>query len=83
MKYVYVPKGVCSKLYEFEMDGTKIESVKITGGCSGNLRGISRIIAGKEIDEVISAFEGVCCGPRSTSCPDQIAQVLIEYKATL
>ena len=83
MKYVYVPKGVCSKKYEFEMNGTKIESVVITGGCSGNLRGISRIITGKEIDEVIEAFSGVQCGPRPTSCPDQIAQALIEYRATL
>ena len=82
-KYSYQPKGVCSKLYEFEMEGNIIKSLKVTGGCNGNLKGISSILKEKTVDEVIEAFEGICCGPRSTSCPDQIAQALKNYKAPL
>ncbi|MDD6467820.1 MAG: TIGR03905 family TSCPD domain-containing protein [Erysipelotrichaceae bacterium] len=83
MTYVYKPKGVCSREFEFELEGTKILSVKITGGCSGNLRGISRLITGKDINEIIEALEGVTCGFKPTSCPDQIAKALIAYRSTL
>lgn len=79
----YSPKGVCSRYFEFEMDGDKIVSLKVTGGCNGNLNGISRIVRNMTCDQVIEAFEGTNCGPRPTSCPDQIAQALKAYKATL
>ena len=79
-KYVYQPKGVCSKVMEFEIDDDTIRSLKVTGGCSGNLRGISSILRGKSVDEVIEAFDGIQCGNRPTSCPDQIAQALKNYK---
>lgn len=83
MTYVFKPKGVCSREFVFELEGTKIQGVKITGGCSGNLQGISRLITGKEIDEIIETLSGVTCGPKNTSCPDQIAKALMEYKSTL
>ena len=82
-KFVYQPKGTCSKLMEFEMEGRIIKSLSVTGGCNGNLKGISSILRGKDIDEVIEAFDGIHCGPRRTSCPDQIAQALKQYKAQL
>ena len=80
-KFVYKPKGTCSRLMEFEMEGDIIKSLKVSGGCNGNLQGISSIIREKSVDEVIRAFEGIHCGPRPTSCPDQIACALKEYKA--
>lgn len=78
--YVFQPKGVCSRRYTFELDGDTIESVKIDGGCAGNLLGISKIIRGMKIDEVIEDFLGTPCGRRPTSCPDQIAIALKTYK---
>lgn len=82
-KFNYQPKGTCSKLFEFEMEGNIIKSLKVTGGCNGNLKGISSILREKTVDEVIEAFDGIHCGPRSTSCPDQIAQALKQYKSQL
>lgn len=79
--FVYRPKGVCSHEMLFEMDGDVIHGVKIVGGCAGNLLGISKIITDKKISEVISAFEGVHCGSKATSCPDQISRALKEYAA--
>lgn len=81
MKYVYRPKGVCSQIMEFEIENDIIQSMKVTGGCNGNLKGICSILKGKNIQEVIDAFEGIHCGPRPTSCPDQIAKALKQYKA--
>ena len=69
--FVYRLKGVCSQEMRFE----------IVGGCAGNLLGISRIITDKKISEVISAFEGVRCGIKPTSCPDQISKALLAYAA--
>lgn len=80
--YVYKPKGVCSRQMTFEMEDEVIKSVEIIGGCSGNLAGISRILRNKSIDEVLEAFEGVTCGFKPTSCPDQIAQGLKAYRAS-
>lgn len=82
MEFTYKPKGVCSKLMELDIEGGKIKSLKVTGGCSGNLQGIARLVAGMDVDEAISLMEGVRCGYKSTSCPDQLAQALKEYKAS-
>ncbi len=79
-KFVYQPKGTCSKLMEFEIEGNIIKSLKVTGGCNGNLKGICSILRNKTVDEVIEAFEGINCGPRPTSCPDQIACGLKKFK---
>ncbi|MEF9967960.1 MAG: TIGR03905 family TSCPD domain-containing protein [Longicatena sp.] len=81
--FVYKPKGVCSREMRFEMEGDIIRDVTIVGGCAGNLLGISRIIKDKHIEEVLGAFEGVRCGSKKTSCPDQISIALKEYARKL
>lgn len=80
MKFEYNPKGTCSKKMVFEIENEVIKEVEIIGGCPGNLKGISRIIKDMNINDVIEDFEGVTCGMKSTSCPDQIAQALKQYK---
>ena len=80
MKITYRPKGVCSKLMDIDVEDGKIESVKVTGGCLGNLQGISSLLKGMDVDEAISRMEGIRCGVKATSCPDQIAQALKQYK---
>lgn len=79
-QFTYKPKGVCSQAMKFEMDGETIKTVQVVGGCNGNLKGICNILKNKTIDEVLEAFEGVTCGKRKTSCPDQIAQALKAYR---
>ena len=76
MEFTYRPRGVCSQLMEIEVEGDKIKHVKITGGCSGNLQGISRLAEGMDIKEAISRMEGIRCGFKPTSCPDQLAKAL-------
>ena len=76
MQITYRPKGVCSQLMEIETEGNIVRSLKVTGGCSGNLQGIAKLVEGMEIDEVIARLEGVRCGGKRTSCPDQLAQAL-------
>lgn len=73
----YIPSGVCSKLIHVELDNNKhIHNVSFVGGCNGNLQGISRLVEGMELNEAISRLEGIRCGFKSTSCPDQLAQAL-------
>ncbi len=72
--------GVCSRSIEYEIEGNTIKSVKFIGGCPGNTIGVSRLVKGKTIDEVISILEGVPCR-NGTSCPDQLTKALKEYKA--
>lgn len=76
----YTPKGVCSRGLDIEIENNIIKSVTFTGGCNGNASGISRLVEGMNIDDVISRLEGVHCGFKSTSCPDQLAQALKQYK---
>ncbi len=73
---VYTPSGVCSRQILIDHENGKIVSVKVIGGCSGNLQGISSLLVGMDIGEVISRLEGIRCGMKSTSCPDQIAKAL-------
>lgn len=80
MKMTYKPKGVCSQLMDVEVEDGKIVGVEIVGGCSGNLQGISRLVVGMDVDEAISRMEGIRCGWKSTSCPDQLAQALKQIK---
>ena len=80
MLYTFRPRGVCSQLMEIETEGNIVKSLNVIGGCSGNLQGISRLIAGMEIDEVIARLEGIRCGFKPTSCPDQLAQALKAMK---
>lgn len=76
MEFTYRPRGVCSQLMEIEVEGDRIKHVKVTGGCNGNLQGISRLVEGMEIREAISRMEGIRCGFKPTSCPDQLAKAL-------
>ena len=76
----YVPKGVCSRQIQFKLDGDIVRDVKYTGGCNGNLQGISKLVEGMKIDEVIEKLEGIDCNGKGTSCPDQLAQALKAYK---
>ena len=80
MEYRYTPQGVCSMQMIFEIDGEIIKSLKIVGGCPGNTVGVSRLVVGKTVDEVIEMLKGIPCGARGTSCPDQVAVALEEYK---
>lgn len=72
----YKTNGVCSGYIDIELDGDIIKSVTFTGGCHGNLQGISRLVEGMNKDEAISRLKGIRCGFKSTSCPDQLAQAL-------
>ena len=74
----YKPQGVCSKLIQFDIENNKIRNVGFVGGCNGNLQGIYRLIEGMDVDEAISRMEGIHCGYKSTSCPDQLAKALKE-----
>ena len=80
MEYKYTPQGVCSMQMIFEIDNNIIKSLKIIGGCPGNTLGVSRLVVGKSVDEVIEMLKGIPCGTRGTSCPDQVAIALEEYK---
>ena len=80
--YTYQTRGTCSREIEIVLDGKKIQSVSFAGGCPGNLAGISRMVEGMDIDFVIERFSGTRCGPRPTSCPDQLSIALREaYQA--
>ncbi len=80
MEYRYTPQGVCSMQMIFEIDNNIIKSLKIIGGCPGNTIGVSRLVVEKSVDEVIEMLKGIPCGSRGTSCPDQVAIALEEYK---
>ena len=77
----YTPKGICAVDIDFEVEDGKIKNVKFTGGCDGNHKGLNALIKGMDIDEAIERLSGITCGPRPTSCPDQLAQALKEYKS--
>ena len=76
MRLKYKPRGTCSTMMEVEVTDGIIKEVKITGGCSGNLQGIMKLVQGMPAKEVIDRLSGIRCGPRSTSCPDQLAIAL-------
>lgn len=72
----YRPQGVCSQQIHFDIIDNKVRNVSFVGGCNGNLQGISRLIDGMDVNEAISRIEGIRCGFKPTSCPDQLAQAL-------
>ena len=72
----YRTKGVCSRMIKLELDADTIRSVEFVGGCSGNTQGVARLVEGMKVDDAIARIEGIKCGPRPTSCPDQLAQAL-------
>ena len=72
----YRPRGVCSRSMEIDVEGDVIQSVRVEGGCSGNLQGICSLLRGMTVSDAIARMEGIKCGPKATSCPDQLAQAL-------
>ena len=80
MKLEYRPRGVCSQRIEIDVEDGRIQNVQFTGGCSCNLQGISRLIKGMTVEEVINRVEGIRCGFKPTSCPDQLAQALKQFR---
>jgi len=76
MIYTYTPRGVCSRKMTLEIEDGILKSLKVEGGCSGNLQGICKLVAGMPVEEVIRRVEGIRCGFKSTSCPDQLSQAL-------
>lgn len=77
---VYKTKGVCSRQIEIDIEDGKIVKAKFLGGCAGNTQGVAALIVGMSVDEAISRLEGIRCGFKSTSCPDQLACALKEHK---
>lgn len=75
-RYTYTPRGVCSRQINVELDGDTIEHVDFVGGCNGNLKAIGKLVKGKSVDEVAQILEGNTCGPRPTSCADQMVKAL-------
>ncbi|MCI9340112.1 MAG: TIGR03905 family TSCPD domain-containing protein [Dorea sp.] len=70
------PSGVCSKLIKVDVDGDIIKNVEFVGGCAGNTQGVASLVAGMNVHDAISRLEGIKCGFKSTSCPDQLAKAL-------
>lgn len=79
-EFIYTPSGVCSRQMIFKIENNNIVDFEVVGGCSGNLQGIKSLIKGLSIDEVINKLSDIKCGMKDTSCPDQIAKALTEYK---
>ncbi len=80
MKYQYRTIGTCSQAIEFEIVDGIVKNVAFYGGCDGNLKGISTLVEGMSVDDVIARLKGIRCGMKSTSCPDQLAQALEQAK---
>ena len=79
---VYKTRGTCSTQILFDVKDGKRTDVSYVGGCNGNLKGIGKLVEGMDVDEVISRLDGIRCGMKPTSCPDQLAQALKQYKAS-
>ena len=72
----YAPKGVCSRKITFDITDHKVINVQFLGGCAGNTQGVARLIEGMDVDDAIARLDGIQCGFKGTSCPDQLAQAL-------
>jgi len=81
MAYIFKPKGICARQISFDVENGKLKNVAYVGGCEGNHSGIESLVDGMDVDEVIKRLKGIKCGPRATSCPDQLAAALEKYKA--
>lgn len=77
----YETQGTCCKLIQLAIENGTVRDVEFFGGCNGNLQGIKQLIKGMKVEDVISKLEGIKCGGKPTSCPDQLAQCLIKYQA--
>jgi len=83
MHFEYKTKGTCSSRILFDIEGNRLTKLEYIGGCNGNLQGISRLTEGMDVDEVISKLQGIRCGMKQTSCPDQLSRALIQAKEKL
>lgn len=72
----YKTSGTCSTKINFDIEDNKVKNVSFTGGCNGNLQGLSKLVEGMDVNEVIKRLEGIKCGSKQTSCPDQFAKAL-------
>ena len=81
--FQYTTQGVCSKAINYEVENNKVKNVSFVAGCNGNLKGIGALVEGMDIDEAITRLDGITCGAKKTSCPDQLAQALKAYKAEI
>ena len=81
MKFEYKTKGTCSQRIFFEIEDNKVRNVEYLGGCNGNLKGIAALVKGQKASDIVSRCSGICCGMKSTSCPDQLACALKEVLA--
>lgn len=79
----YQTHGVCSQEINFEVENNTIKKVEFRGGCSGNTQGVARLAEGMNVDEAIRRLDGIRCGMKPTSCPDQLAQALKQYQQSL
>lgn len=80
MIYEFTPRGVCSQKLLFTIEDDVIVDLKFIGGCAGNTQGIASLVKGMKVDDVIARLDGIRCGIRPTSCPDQLARALKAYK---
>lgn len=80
MEFTYKTNGTCSREITFEIEEGKVKNVQFFGGCNGNLKGISALVEGLDVNDVITRVEGIKCGMKATSCPDQLAKALIAAK---
>ena len=80
MDYEYKTRGVCSRKITFSVEGGKVCKVAFDGGCNGNGKGVAALVEGMDVDEAIRRMEGIKCGMKNTSCPDQLAQALRQTK---
>ncbi len=78
-KITYETQGVCSSLIEIEIENNIIKGLRFYGGCNGNLKGISSLCLGMDVNDVIKKLKGINCGNKGTSCPDQLADCLVQY----
>ncbi len=78
----YKTQGTCAREIKFDIEDNKVTNIDFVSGCPGNLLGIKALVEGQDMDDVITKFKGITCGSKSTSCPDQLAQALVDYKAS-
>ncbi|MBE6984257.1 MAG: TIGR03905 family TSCPD domain-containing protein [Ruminococcaceae bacterium] len=81
MQYEYKTSGTCAGKIVIELDGDIVKNVRFIGGCHGNTQGISKLVEGMKVDDVITRLQGISCGMKATSCPDQLAKALISAKS--
>lgn len=79
---VYKTRGTCSSEIHFDVIDNKLSNIRYTGGCNGNLKGIGKLVEGMDVDDAIRRLDGITCGMKPTSCPDQLAKALKQYKAS-